>query len=32
MWDKMAHEIKKAAKATLGESKDFGPRGKESWW
>jgi len=32
MWDKMAHEIKKVDKATLGESRGFGPRGKESWW
>jgi len=28
----MAHEIKKVAKETLGESRGFGPRGKESWW
>jgi hypothetical protein len=29
----MTHEIKKVAKATLGESKGFGPRGKnaETW-
>jgi len=26
------HEIKKVAKETLGESRGFGPRGKESWW
>jgi hypothetical protein len=26
MWDKMVHEIKKVAKATLGESRGFGPR------
>jgi len=28
----MAHEIKKVAKETLGVSRGFGPRGKESWW
>jgi len=32
MWERMAHEIKKVAKETLGESRGFGPRGKESWW
>jgi len=30
-WERMAHEIKKVAKETLGESQDFGRRGKESW-
>jgi len=28
MWDKMTREIKKVEKDTLGESKCFGPRGK----
>jgi len=32
MWERMAHEIKKVAKETLGESRGFGPRGKEFWW
>ncbi|KAH1206129.1 Craniofacial development protein 2 [Glycine max] len=32
MWNKMSQEIIKAAKETLGESRGFGPRGKESWW
>jgi len=32
MWERMSHEIKKVAKETLGESRGFGPRGKESWW
>jgi len=32
MWDKMAQYIRKVAKETLGESRGFGPRGKESWW
>jgi len=32
MWERMGHEIKKVAKETLGESRGFGPRGKESWW
>ncbi|KAL5153826.1 LINE-1 retrotransposable element ORF2 protein [Glycine soja] len=32
MWNKMSQEIIKVAKETLGESRGFGPRGKESWW
>ncbi|RZB42155.1 Ganglioside-induced differentiation-associated protein 2 [Glycine soja] len=28
----MSQEIIKVAKETLGESRGFGPRGKESWW
>ncbi|KAL5141766.1 Metal tolerance protein 6 [Glycine soja] len=32
MWNKMSQEIIKVAKKTLGESRGFGPRGKESWW
>jgi len=32
MWERMTHEIKKVAKETLGESRRFGPRSKESWW
>ncbi|KAH1196522.1 Glutathione hydrolase 1 [Glycine max] len=32
MWNKMYQEIIKVAKETLGESRGFGPRGKESWW
>jgi len=28
----MTYEIKKVAKETLGESRGFGPRGKESRW
>jgi hypothetical protein len=32
MWGKMTHEIKKVEKETLGESRGFRPRGKESWW
>jgi len=28
----MTHEIKKVAKETVGESRGFGPSGKESWW
>ncbi|KAH1220391.1 LINE-1 retrotransposable element ORF2 protein [Glycine max] len=31
MWNKMSQEIIKVAKETLGESRGFGPRGKESW-
>ena len=30
MWNKMAQEIRKVAKETLGESIGFGPRSKES--
>ncbi|KAH1257082.1 Craniofacial development protein 2 [Glycine max] len=32
MWNKTSQEIIKVAKETLGESRGFGPRGKESWW
>ncbi|KAH1222459.1 Craniofacial development protein 2 [Glycine max] len=32
MWNKMSQEIIKVTKETLGESRGFGPRGKESWW
>ncbi|KAL5154345.1 Craniofacial development protein 2 [Glycine soja] len=32
MWNKTSQEIIKVAKETLGESRSFGPRGKESWW
>jgi len=32
MWEKMTHEIRKVAKETLGESRGFGPRGKEFRW
>ncbi|KAH1250173.1 Craniofacial development protein 2 [Glycine max] len=32
LWNKMSQEIIKVAKETLGESRGFGPRGKESWW
>ncbi|KAH1233397.1 Craniofacial development protein 2 [Glycine max] len=32
MWNKMSQEIIKVAKETLGESRGFGPRDKESWW
>jgi len=32
MWEGMANGIRKVAKAVLGESKGFGPKGKESWW
>ena len=32
MWEKMTHEIRKVAKETLGESRGFGPKCKESWW
>jgi len=32
MWERMAYEIKKVAKETLGVSRGFGPTGKESWW
>ncbi|KAH1190889.1 Pre-mRNA-processing protein 40B [Glycine max] len=32
MWNKMSQEIIKVAKEMLGESRGFGPRGKESWW
>ncbi|KAH1190658.1 Craniofacial development protein 2 [Glycine max] len=32
MWNKTFQEIIKVAKETLGESRGFGPRGKESWW
>ncbi|KAL5193398.1 Craniofacial development protein 2 [Glycine soja] len=31
MWNKMSQKIIKVAKET-GESRGFGPRGKESWW
>lgn len=32
MWDRMAEGIRKVAKETLGESRGFGPKDKESWW
>ncbi|KAL5131607.1 putative RNA-directed DNA polymerase from transposon BS [Glycine soja] len=32
MWNKTSQEIIKVAKETLGESRGFEPRGKESWW
>nr|KYP34423.1 Retrovirus-related Pol polyprotein LINE-1 [Cajanus cajan] len=32
MWEGMAKVIRRIAKETLGESRGFGPRGKESWW
>lgn len=32
IWNNMAQEIRKVVKDTFGESKDFGPRVKESWW
>ncbi|KAL5155233.1 LINE-1 retrotransposable element ORF2 protein [Glycine soja] len=32
MWNKTSQEIIKVAKETLGESRGFGPRGKELWW
>ncbi|KAL5161290.1 LINE-1 retrotransposable element ORF2 protein [Glycine soja] len=32
MWNKMSQEIITVAKETLGESRGFGTRGKESWW
>lgn len=32
IWNKMTINSGKATKETLGESKGFGPTGKESWW
>jgi len=32
MWERISHEIRKVEKETLGVSRGFGPRGKDSWW
>ena len=32
MWRNMAKKVEIVAKETLGESKGFGPRDKETWW
>ena len=31
-WENVGKKVEMVAKAILGESKDFGPRDKETWW